>query len=82
VPFDPHDVKYFVHNPGFYKVYKKLIKSKDLPDGVRVHKLTRKDTTFDRRTGEFGEVVSVPLYYFQTRWDYKCGGCDENNNGV
>ena len=71
-PFDPHDAKYFIHNPGFYKIYKKLSRSKHLPDGVRVHSIKQLDTVFNNQTGEFREIKEVPLYFYQTRNNFQC----------
>ena len=71
-PFDPHDAKYFIHNPGFYKLYKKLSRAKTFVQGVRLHKIHRSDTVFNNQTGEFGETKVVPLYYYQTRYDFGC----------
>ena len=81
-PFDPHDVKYFVHDPGFYKVYKKLSRTK-LCDGVRLHNVKgRRDVVFNNQTGAFGECKVVPLYYYQTKPTFTCpiGECDDSHS--
>lgn len=71
-PFDPHDAKYFIHDPGFYKLYKKLSRNKTFPTGVRLHKVKKSDTVYNNQTGSFGETMVVPLYYYQTHYDYQC----------
>jgi len=72
VPFDPHDVKYFMNDTNFVKLYRKLQRRKNLPKGVRIHKVKELDTTFNRQTQEFGTLKPVNIYYFQTHRDSKC----------
>lgn len=69
VPFDPHDAKYFLHDPGFNKVYRKLSRGKWTD--VRLHKVREKDTVFDR-DGNFGEKRMITLNYYQTKPTHSC----------
>lgn len=69
VPFDPHDVKYHTDNPDFMKIYKKLSR-RELPDGVRLHKVKKLDMGRDKDTKEL-RPKEVVLYYYQTRFNHE-----------
>lgn len=69
-PFDPHDVKYHMHDIEFKKLYKKLSR-RALPDGVRMQKITKPDMCIDPQSGEMVRKP-VNIYYYQTRADHTC----------
>ena len=72
VPFDPHDVKYWVHNELWKKMYVHLCKCATPRKGVRAVQETRDDIVYDQKNGE--RVGRLKLTYFQTHRDYECKG--------
>jgi len=72
VPFDPHEVKYWIHDPLWHKLYLG-IKIDRL--GVRVVEEIRDDIVYDQKNGE--RVGRLKLRYFQTHRDHVCGEEDD-----
>ena len=74
VPFSPHDVKYWVYNERFMKLYSAIF-----PDGVwncmigsgfRCYQIREEDMKYDQQGAE--RMAVVKLHYFQTNKDYTC----------
>lgn len=69
VPFDPHDVKYYLNSLTFKKLYRKLT---HLP----LSDMFKKDHTkeFDFVFDSLGRLhlKRIPLLFLQTKREYKC----------
>lgn len=69
VPFDPHEVKYWIRSPSFLKIYGKI--GDKLPFlGVRVEIVRKDDIVYDTKNGE--RTGKLKLKFFQTHKDYSC----------
>jgi len=69
VPFDPHEVKYYLNSVTFKQLHSKLQKLK-LKEEIRKDKVRTVDYIFDSLGRAYMKTVS--LIYLQTRRDYKC----------
>ena len=66
VPFDPHDVKYWVYNERFMKLYHNVERNKYVGRSM----VKEEDMKYDQHGAE--RLAVVKLHYFQTNKDYKC----------
>lgn len=68
VPFDPHELKYWIYNPHWLKLYNNV--GSGCPTGVRMKVQSRDDIMYDNKGGE--RTGKLKLRYFQTHKDYSC----------
>jgi len=71
VPFDPHDIKYWIYNERFMKLYNNIQRNKYVGCSV----IREEDMKYDQHGAE--RVAVVKLHYFQTNRDYTCERWEE-----
>ena len=67
VPFDPHDIKYWIHNSFWHRLY---LDAAVTCIGVRMKEEVRDDIVYDHKKGE--RTGRLKLRYYQTHKDYEC----------
>ena len=75
VPFDPHDVKYWVYNNRFLNLYHKATWDVWLGSGLMCYVIKEEDMKYDQHGAE--RLAVVKLHYFQTNKDYACERWEE-----
>ena len=72
IPWDPHDLKYWIYNERFMKWYNKIIWN-----DIRVRRVivVEEDMKYDQHGAE--RLARVGLHYFQTNKDYVCNQWEE-----
>ena len=75
VPFDPHDIKYWIYNERFMKLYYNIIYEYGCM--IRKYIVREEDMKYDQHGAE--RVAVVKLHYFQTNKDYICERWEELN---
>jgi len=75
VPFDPHDVKYWVYNNRFLNLYHKATWDVWLGSGLICYVIKEEDMKYDQHGAE--RLAVVKLHYFQTNKDYVCNQWEE-----
>ena len=74
VPFDPHDVKYWIYNERFMKLYQNITWG-IWGSGLMCYVIKEEDMKYDQHGAE--RLAVVKLHYFQTNKDYKCNLWEE-----
>ena len=74
VPFDPHDIKYWIYNDRFMNLYIMTLVLSIQP-GIRRISIKEEDMKYDQHGAE--RVAVVKLHYFQTNKDYTCERWEE-----
>jgi len=69
VPFDPHDIKYWIYNDRFMTLYLMTL-ALSIKPGLRRVSVMEEDMKYDQHGAE--RLAVVKLHYFQTNKDYKC----------
>jgi len=67
VPFDPHDIKYWLWNSQFMELYRNMEVSQL---GIRIEDTIEDDILYDQSNGE--RVGRLKLRFIQTHKDYEC----------
>ena len=67
VPFDAHDIKYWMWNSEFMELYRNM-KVSQL--GIRIEDTIEDDILYDQSNGE--RVGRLKLRFIQTHKDYEC----------
>ena len=69
VPFDPHDIKYWIYNDRFMTLYLMTL-ALSIKPGLHRVSVMEEDMKYDQHGAE--RLAVVKLHYFQTNKDYKC----------
>lgn len=69
VPFDPHDVKYWIYNERFMKLYQNITWG-IWGSGLICYIIKEEDMKYDQHGAE--RVAVVKLHYFQTNKYFTC----------
>jgi len=72
VPFDPHEIKYWLYNANFAEYYPEALRNVDKLHGIKVQYETREDVMYDFQKGE--RITNAIFAYVQTRKDFNCEG--------
>jgi hypothetical protein len=73
VPFDPHDVKYWIHDDRFMKYYLEALES----PYVRIEAKAEEDIRYNQYNGE--RMGNFVIYYIQTNQLFNCEQYKEIN---
>ena len=76
VPFDPHDIKYWIYNDRFMTLCLMTL-ALSIKPGLRRVSVMEEDMKYDQHGAE--RLAVVKLHYFQTNKDYKCNLWEKNN---
>ena len=74
VPFDPHDIKYWIYNERFMTLYL-ITLALSIKSGIRRVSVREEDMKYDQHGAE--RIAVVKLHYFQTNRDYVCNQWEE-----
>jgi len=79
VPFDPHDVKYWVYNDRFMNLYNDVLyyKPNEFYEWLHVRRyvIKEEDMKYDQHGAE--RIAVVKLFFFETFNDYECSLWEE-----
>ena len=69
VPFDPHDIKYWM-DPSFHALYDSMTTETLGNPKIKVEEIVVDDIIYDRENGE--RVGRLKVKYFQTHKEFEC----------
>jgi len=75
IPFDPHDVKYFINTDWWFEEHYKRAIAEAKRLGIEVEKVREEDVMYynNQAKEDMAEsLVDTTLYYFKTKGDFDC----------